>query len=640
MVAGRKMLLDWFDSREAAELGLSLADHFAARGGAESALPGQKARLSEKATQAFLLRVDREARPLQLNAYKRAKLANSFRWRLLDQGVEEGRVDELTRMLLLRLAANGTSPAQPGGFVTAPPPPKRSSAGRVASLVTQALEYGTRGSHAEAIRCYEEILDLDPRHALAHNNLGVALLIVGRYAEAEREFRRAIDIKRNYPDALCNLGIVLRYRGLIPGSETALRRAVKLSPRYVHGRVSLGMTLILAGRLQEAKDCFDKALKMEPRHVDALVGGAQIAEVEGRFAEAEALLERAVEVDPMTPSAWAARPRLRKMTRADAAWLEGAERVAAGPISSMDQTTLRFAIGKYWDDVGDFAQAFRSYQRANELQKLVANPYDRRARTSFVDDLMRVYTREALSPAGLGASDSERPVFVVGMMRSGTSLIEQIISSHPDAKGAGELEFWPEVVHKHEAAIRQELPAELLRKKWAETYLQTLKTYSPDALRVVDKSNFNSDHLGIIHCVFPRARFIYVRRDPIDTCLSCYFQQFVASLNFTMDLSDLAHYYVEHRRVVDHWRAVLPPGTLLDVPYSELVADQEKWTRQILDFLGLPWDARCLQFHEIQRPVLTASTWQVRQKVYKSSVGRWRNYRKFIGPLLPLAKLG
>jgi hypothetical protein len=170
----------------------------------------------------------------------------------------------------------------------------------------------------------------------------------------------------------------------------------------------------------------------------------------------------------------------------------------------------------------------------------------------------------------------------------------------------------------------------------AKEYLQVLEAKSGEALRVVDKAPVNSDYLGVIHSVFPNARFIYMQRDPIDTCLSCYFQKFVLSLNFTMDLSDLADYYRQHQRLMAHWHAVLPQGTILEVPYEELIADQAAWTRRILDFLDLEWDNRVLDFHNTQRAVVTASFWQVRQKIYKSSVRRWRNYEKFVGPLLDL----
>jgi hypothetical protein len=172
----------------------------------------------------------------------------------------------------------------------------------------------------------------------------------------------------------------------------------------------------------------------------------------------------------------------------------------------------------------------------------------------------------------------------------------------------------------------------------AEEYLRILEGLSANASRVVDKAPVNSDFLGLIYSVFPNARVIYMQRDPIDTCLSCYFQQFLTGLNFTFDLSDLAHYYREHRRIMAHWRAVLPPGFIFDVPYEELVADQETWSRKMLEFIDLEWDPRCLEFHTNKRQVVTASAWQVRQKIYTSSVARWRKYEKFIGPLKSLGK--
>ncbi|MGH7122313.1 MAG: tetratricopeptide repeat-containing sulfotransferase family protein, partial [Acetobacteraceae bacterium] len=611
---------------------------------AQAASGGQRKKPSaadQKAVQAFLRKVDREARPLGLNMFKRAKLANAFKWRLLEKGAEPEKVDELTQMLLLQLATNGASAAQTGIAVTAAAP-KRANAGKVDSLLAQAIEFDKKKAYTDAIRSYQELLELDPRHAVAHNNLGATFINVGRYREAEHELRRAIEIKRNYPDALYNLATLLRMRGLIFESETPLRRAVKSSPQHVNARVGLGLTLILAGRFEDATDCFERALKMAPRNANALTGLGEIAGFEGRFKDAEALFGRALEFDPTAATALAAIPGVRKMTRADATWLKGAERIVeSGPVP-LDEANLRFAIGKYYDDVGDFGSAFRNYRRGNELLKAAAEPYDRSRRVSFVDDMLNVYTQDALSSIKLGASESERPVFVVGMMRSGTSLVEQIISSHPRATGAGELDFWNKTVWKHEDALRRELPGESRSKTWAQDYLRTLGIYSQDSVRVVDKSTLNSDHLGVIHSTFPRARFLYIRRNPIDTCLSCYFsyfQQFASTLNFTMDLSDLAHYYREHRRVIDHWRSVLPHRTFLEVPYAELVADPEIWTRRILAFLELPWDRGCLDFNQNRRRVLTASSWQVRQKVYATSVGRWRNYEKHIGPLRDLATL-
>jgi tetratricopeptide (TPR) repeat protein len=639
------MMLNWLNAREATEVGTALADDFVLQSDPGSAgmrrkgdKPHAQGQALQKFLQKFLHRVDREARPLKLNVFKRAKLANSFKWRLLEKGVDQQLVDELTRALVLRLTSN--QPGSLGSPAGAAGSKRRASSADVQALHARGYELLTQGANAEALECYQELVNLDARDAVARNGLGNALAQLTRYGEAEREFRRAIGIRPSFLEAYFNLAGVLHMTGRYGELEVPLRRALKLKPSYVDARVLLGTGLVLMGRLREARDCYEKALRVAPRNVLSLAGLGQIQALEGRFAEAEALYRRALEVDPAFSYAWAGLVWLRRMTLADGAWLKRAEELADSGLTPNDEATLRFAIGKYCDDVGDFARAFRNYQRANVLHQMRANPYQREARTRFIDDMIRVYTRETLARARAGGSDSARPVFVVGMPRSGTSLLEQIIASHPAAAGAGELHFWTVVVRNDEGLIRQEVPAEALRKKLAAEYLRVLAGHSSDALRVVDKAPYNSDYLGLIHSVYPHARMIYVQRDPIDTCLSCYFQQFAPVMNYTMDLGDLAHYYREHRRLVSHWRRVLPPETLLVVPYAELIADQEKWTRRILEFLGLAWDERCLDFHKTVRAVTTASTWQVRQRIYKTSVERWRNYKKFIGPLLELSDSG
>jgi tetratricopeptide (TPR) repeat protein len=619
------MIRDWFETHAVVQVGTALADQFAPRIVLDSVAHG------EKALQEILRQADREIHTLRLNIYKRARFANSFRWRLLENGVEREIADEVTQRLVLHLSLNQGGPGS--GRNLAAPPIARPVSSNAQFLFTQGNKCFAQGAYAEAFTFYRDLVKFNPHRADALNNLGSALCKLGRYHEAEDYFRHAIGINPNYPEAHNNLGNVLRCRGHIAEAEIQLRRALKLKPNYVDARSNLGLTLVLFGRLRDAKAGFAKVLKAAPRHPEALLGLGQVAGMEGRFDEAESMFKRALKVNPRMPSALAALAGIRKMTSSDGAWLQAAEEMAASGIAPLEEANLRFAIGKYQDDVRDFARAFQSYKRANELQKTLADDYDRQARTYFVDDLIRVYSRDTVSSVERGASASMKPVFVVGMMRSGTSLAEQIIASHPSVKGAGELEFWSDAVHKYETVIRQESLGEPIRIKLAEAYLRALASHSVDARRIVDKAPVNSDYLGIIHSVFPNARIVYMRRDPIDTCLSCYFQQLSPAMDFSMDLSDLAHYYREHQRLIAHWRTVLPPGTILDVPYEELIADQEGWTRKILDFLDLEWDQRCLDFHETKRPVVTASYWQVRQRIYKESVERWRNYEKFLGPL-------
>jgi tetratricopeptide (TPR) repeat protein len=416
-------------------------------------------------------------------------------------------------------------------------------------------------------------------------------------------------------------------------AEEYVRRALRVNPKHAGARTILGRTLAFTGRVHEAKAAFRKALKIAPNSSDAMLGLAQIERTEGRFDEAESLNKRVLKSNPKNPIAWAALNSTRRMTTADSDWLKGAEEIAGSGIQLWEEAELRFAIGKYFDDVGDFPRAFQNYRRANELLKSVAQKYDTQKHSRFADDMIRAYSKQAIATIGGGGSASMKPILVVGMPRSGTSLAEQIIASHPAAKGAGEPELWLNVARAHQSEMRQGILGEPTRKKLAEDYLRVLERLCPGAPRVVDKTLINSDYLGLIHSVLPNARIIRMLRDPIDTCLSCYFQHFSTAMRFSMDLNDLADYYQVNQRLMNHWCSVLPAGTILEVPYEELVVDQEAWTRKILDFLGLEWDKRCLSFHETQRSVNTASAWQVRQKIYTQSAGRWRNYEKFIGPL-------
>jgi tetratricopeptide (TPR) repeat protein len=628
------MIFNWLDASKAVEFGIALADQLAPRAGGETKPQTLVGALGE-----ILARADHGLRATDLNFYKKAKLANSFKWRLIENGVARATADELTQSLVLNLPMNpADQPAddQIDGAQRNPPPTNN-----VKQLLAQGNKCMEQGADTEAIGIFERLLEIDPHHAIALNNLGAALSRLSQYREAEKYFRAAIKERPDYADAYSNLGAGYRCRGYFEESEKSLRRALKLNPTHVDARSNLGMTLILLNRIREAKGHFNKVLKARPRSAEALFGMGQIAYMEGRFEESEKTLKRALQVNSKMPAAWAALSGLRKMTPSDEAWLRGAKEIADSGVPPMEKAVLHFAMGKYHDDVGQFAQAFENYLDANELLKPIANNYDRAARTAFVDELIRLHPRERVAAARNAASDSMKPVFVVGMMRSGTSLTEQIIASHPMAKGAGELDYWSYVFHEHGATMLhgQNPLDEPAKKRVAEGYLRILENESSTALRVVDKAPLNSDYLGIIHSIFPNARIIYMQRDPIDTCLSCYFQNFSLAHNFTLDLSDLAHYYREHQRLMNHWRAVLPQGSILDVPYEELVADQEGWTRKILGFIELDWDARCLDFHTTERPIVTASFWQAKQKIYKASAQRWRNYEKFIDPLLGLKKL-
>lgn len=620
------MVLGYFDSSAAAKAGIALADQFASKTDPEKKSDNP----TRGQIQAILDRADRDVRPLSLNFYKKAKFANSFKWRLLENGVARDVADEVTQSLVVHLAQQASSATNTRAGLSATTDAQPGST-KLSELLSKAAKSYAAGDYAEAVALYKEVIALVPRNADALNNLGVALFSLARYQEAEHCYRQALEINPEMAGAYCNLADLLQANP--KEAEECLRRALRINPKYLQARINLGVSLANSGRDHEAKACFKKALKIAPNSPEALLGLGQVARGEGHFAEAETLIRRALKSKPKLPGALAALLGIRKMTSADVGWLTEADQIAGSGVSLWEESELRFAIGKYHDDVGKFDLAFQNYQRGNELLKSVAPKYDRAGYSAFADDMIRGHSREALSTFGAGGSTSSKPIFIVGMLRSGTSLTEQIIASHPAAKGAGEPEFWRDAAHKHQVELRQGVLSQGIRRTLAEEYLRFLARRYPDASRVIDKTPVNSDYLGLIHSALPNARIIWMQRDPIDTALSIYFQRFSTAMQFSMDLSDIANYYRVHQRLMNHWRTSLPVGTILEVPYEQLVSDQEGWTRKILDFLELEWDARCLSFHETQRAVNTASAWQVRQKIYTESVQRWRNYERFIGPL-------
>ncbi len=497
-------------------------------------------------------------------------------------------------------------------------------------------EASALGKYEEAVSFYQKAIKRNPGHVFAHVNIAIALLELGLYDEVETYSRKAIALAPETYEAYNNLGAAFHKRGQYAEAYSCFRRALEIKPDCVDTLCNLGETCTLSGKFDEAASCYRRALEIKPDHVLAMICLGKDAINKGRFDEANDYFQRALSIDPDSPVAWAALVDLRKMTPEDGEWLSTAERLVKKGLPVIYESYLRFAMGKYCDDVKHYDEAFAHYFRANELSRSMMPRYDRKKQTQLVDDLIKAYGWDQVNRVHKGSSSSARPVFIVGMPRSGTSLLEQIIASHPEALGAGELLYFNDAFNSHEEMVRNARLEESLLSELANKYLQLLSGFSEDAKIVVDKMPINFLWLGLIHAVFPNARIIHTQRNPVDTCLSNYFQNFSAAYSFTSDLADLAHYYGEYRRLMSHWRKVLPSNVFLEVAYEELTQDQEKWSRAIIEFIGLDWDERCLNFHQTERQMATASNWQVRQKMYKSSVERWRNYEKFVGPLIGL----
>jgi tetratricopeptide (TPR) repeat protein len=529
------------------------------------------------------------------------------------------------------------------------------------------------GRPDEAAAMSRRAIALDPGLSIAHNNLGLALAALGRREEAVASYRQALQLNPAYVEALNNLGNVLRdlgerrsavplYRqaiGLDPGrAEThcnlanvlfelrqtdeavaGYRQALALQSDYAAAHLGLAFALRQQRRPADAQVSCQAALAVNPNYVEALSFLGELRADSGQFDEAQKLFQRALEINPDFSFALASVATHRKMSSDDTSWLRRAEALAAKQLPLGHEINLRYALGKYFDDLRQYDDAFNQYRQANELTKRYGIKYNDANLTQRIDQIIRSFDTALLREWRAGASASEVPVFIIGMPRSGTSLTEQILASHPYVFGGGEVTFWNAAYDAYrDAELEGKAGADLIAGM-ASGYLEHLASLSGGAPRVVDKMPANFMYAGLIHGVFPQARIIHMRRHPFDTCLSIYFQNFFNIGPYANDLDDLAHYYSEYLRITSHWRAVLPATTLLEVPYEALIEDQEGWTRRMLDFIGLPWDPRCLDFHRTDRVVITASKWQVRQRLTSASAGRWRNYEKYVAPLRRLLNL-
>ena len=488
------------------------------------------------------------------------------------------------------------------------------------------------GRPEQAVDSYRSALALQPEQPASHNYLAIALLAIGRPEEALSSAGRALELAPESAEAHGTAGNALLDLGQFEPAEGAYRQALALKPDFADALSNLAIALRLQGRAEEAIGMAGRALELKPQSAATLVVLADAHADSGEFAQAEQRLREAIAIEPDSPQGWAGLAHLRAMRDSDAPWLTQALRIAAkDDLAPRMEILLRYAIGKYLDDLQQYPRAFEQYRQANELSKRNRVPYDRVRSEQETNRLMQSCSARWLEGARTRGVASRRPVFIVGMPRSGTSLVEQILASHPEVWGAGELTFWNSALTAADV--------ELDGGATARDYLRLLEKLSPHARRVVDKMPENFRHLGLIHAALPEARIIHVRRHPLDTCLSIYFQDFKTSLAYATDLGDLAHYYRQYWRLMDHWRSLLPRDAMLEVSYEGMVANPEQWARNLLEFTGLPWDARCLEFHQTRRSVVTASKWQVRQKINATSVARWRHYEPYLGELRSLIPL-
>jgi Flp pilus assembly protein TadD len=532
------------------------------------------------------------------------------------------------------------------------------------------------GKVGEAAAAYRRAIALKPDNAEAHSNLGVALAALGRLDEAVAVFHRAIavnpDFLRAYnnladtlsamglleeaetvcrkaiahrwdnAEAYTNLARTLKSQGRLDEAEAMFRRAVVLKPDNAETHSNLGTVLLDLGRPDEAEAAFRWAIALKPDFAAAHNNLALMLKEAGRLTEASRAAERAVELAPREPSYFGTLGEVRRYAAGDPhmAALEVLAKDRAS-LSIDNQIHLHFALAKAYADIGQPQHEFRRLLAGNALKRSRV-AYDEAAILGGMDRVQAVFSPELVRAPQRAGQPSPTPIFIVGLLRSGTTLVEQILASHPQVFGGGELKLFERAAASIRSALQDspQFPEMALHMSGEHfhalgtRYLADIRRLAPEASHITDKMPSNFIFPGLIHLALPNAIIIHTVRDPVDTCVSCFSRLFTEGQKHTYDLAELGRHYRHYQALMAHWHRVLPPGRIIDVRYEDVVADLEGAARRIVAHCGLPWDEHCLDFHRTKRPVRTASATQVRRPIYSSSVGRWRAYEPFLAPLL------
>jgi len=533
----------------------------------------------------------------------------------------------------------------------------------------------------EAEAAYRRALELQPAFVDAWNNLGTCLREMKRLDEAEVVYRKALEFGPNNPDTLDNLALAVKDLDRLDEAAALIRRALNIEKRSDKFYVHYGMVLLDQKKVEEAAAATGDALELNANNHDAINLMGRIAFERGELDAALTYHRRALALKPDLADAFNnmgnVLKELGQLQEAHDAYLEAlrldphitgvyvnlsdSKKFAAGDphlaamealaaktdgLSKTDRIQLDFGLGKAYADLKDYDRSFKHLLAGNAAKRAMIS-YDEKSDFAFFDQIEATFTCELIRAKSGGGDPSPTPIFVIGMPRSGTTLVEQIIGSHPLVHGAGELQTLNEVILTVSGSGSGPIPfPEFIAsldnstiKQIGAQYVASVRELAAKNVRaqhefITDKMPSNYYFVGLIHLALPNAKVIHTIRNPVDTCISCFSKLFSGEQNYTYDLGELGRYYKRYERLMAYWRGVLPIGRILDVRYEDVVADLERQVRRIIAYCALPWDDRCLSFHQTNRPVRTASAVQVRQPIYTNAVGRWRAYEKHLTPLL------
>jgi tetratricopeptide (TPR) repeat protein len=489
---------------------------------------------------------------------------------------------------------------------------------------------------AEAEAHLTEALRQQPDSANLLNDLGIVRLRQQAWEEAADSFTRALDVDPNHADALGNIAVLFGERSQPARARPYLQRLTRIRPFSGTAFAKAARNSLLLDDANEALRLGRKAVRLMPELADARLTLAEALEATGRFRQAKFQYLAILRRDPRHVNALTRLLSMKRTSIDTSHAADARELIDSGQLQPPEQAQLHLALARYLDQRQQYDAAFEHLTAGNAIS-WKKQAFDSALFSRAADGIMAVFTEEFFRRRSVHGAESKRPIFIVGMPRSGTTLVEQILASHPAVAAGGELSTIPNlaaevgrVAEPYPHGIRR-LDGGML-ERLATRYLERLDNVSQEAAHVTDKLPFNYMHLGLIGTLFPDAAVIHCRRDPLDTCLSCYFTSFGDNLLFAGELTALGRYYVDYRRMMDHWRRALPKPPL-DVQYERLVDDTEGTVKSILAFCGLGWDPACMSFYRTDRGIRTPSRWQVRQPVYSDSIGRWRHYERYLQPL-------
>lgn len=534
--------------------------------------------------------------------------------------------------------------------------------------------YREQGDKEKAMALYRQAHEADAHYLEPISNLGALLLEEDEIDKAEKMLQQALRLAPNYPEAICNLGGVMLAREQNDAALAQYQRALQLRPVYVEAQMGLSKALQALEQLPQAESSarraaeitpdnakahallasvlndlldgksaqseYEKALSLDAKCEEALLGLGDLHMQNGKMELAESFFRKSLSLKPDSFAARIHLVQVRKVKASDENFESlRTEATQLPTFSENKQLSLHFALGKGYDDLGEYDKAFPHFL-AGCKQKRSKFDYDAEAMTQQFQEIATIFNKPYLESLRSSGDTSTLPIFVLGMPRSGTTLTEQIIASHPDVFGAGELPDLLRIAHRKTAPELDRFPDNLQAlngeylSAWGTEYIAELRKHDANAKHITDKMPANFFMVGLIHVMLPNAKIIHVNRNPVDTCVSCFTHLFKQKQEHTYDLAELGRYYRDYGRLMQHWRNVLPANAFLDVQYEDVVANKEKETRRLLSFCDLEWDPACLDFHKTERTVRTASVTQVRQPIYASSVDRWRKYEKHLALLL------